>query len=306
MTGGIAVIGRISLDLLFGGIPRLPGIGEEIYSESFDLQLGCSSFVYATVLKRLGVPVKLGTFLSAGMRSQMAKMLLDKELLNTYINLYPTPEQNSPDPIMISAAMSTVHDRSFMSYADNYADKLVDDETIYRFYHGAKIAPTIHGYPEVMQQIAKEGTVLVHDTWWHDDMSLEREAAMLSIASVFSPNDKEALFLTKTDNIEDALRILATLVKYPIITLGAKGSATIVDNQVYYIHPRKEFTCVDTTGAGDNFLAGIMYGLYHDWDILKAMTVGNICGGHSTTQIGCCKASLNLAQLKNYLQNTPN
>lgn len=303
MTSGIAVIGRISLDLLFGGIPRLPGVGEEIYSENFDLQLGCSSFVYATVLKRLGVPVKFGTFLSAGMRSQIAKKLLDKELAGNYTNLYPAPEQDVPDPIMISAAMSTVHDRSFMSYADNYSDKLVNDETIYRFYHGAKIAPTIHGYPEVMQQIAKEGTLLVHDTWWHDDMSLEKEAAMLNIATIFSPNDKEALYLTKTDNIEDALKALAPLVKHPIITLGAKGSATIINNQIHYIHPRQEFNCVDTTGAGDNFLAGIMYGLYHERDILEAMAIGNICGGHSTTEIGCCKATLKLSELENYLMN---
>lgn len=306
MMDGIAVIGRISLDFLFGGVPRLPGIGEEIYSESFDLQLGCSSFVYATVLKRLGVPVKFGTFLSAGMRSQMAKILLDKELTDTYVNLYPTPQQNTPDPIMISAAMSTVHDRSFMSYADNYSDKLIDDETVYRFYHGAKIAPTIHGYPEVMQQIAKEGTLLVHDTWWHDDMSLEKESAMLNISTIFSPNDKEAFYLTKTDNIEDALKVLAQLVKHPIITLGAKGSATIINNQVHYIHPRYAFNCVDTTGAGDNFLAGIMYGLYNGWDILRAMEIGNICGGNSTTQIGCCKAVLGLEQLKSYLRSESN
>lgn len=303
MMDGIAVIGRISLDFLFGGVPRLPGIGEEIYSESFDLQLGCSSFVYATVLKRLGVPVKFGTFLSSGMRSQMAKILLDKELTNTYVNLYPTPQQNTPDPIMISAAMSTIHDRSFMSYADNYSDKLIGDETIYRFYHGAKIAPTIHGYPDVMQQIAKEGTLLVHDTWWHDDMSLEKESAMLNISTIFSPNDKEALYLTQTDNIEDALKVLAQLVEHPIITLGAKGSATIINNQVHYIHPRHVFNCVDTTGAGDNFLAGIMYGLYNGWDILRAMEIGNICGGNSTTQIGCCKAVLGLEQLESYLHS---
>ena len=36
----IAAIGKINVDLVFGGLKRLPDTGEELYSESFDVLLG--------------------------------------------------------------------------------------------------------------------------------------------------------------------------------------------------------------------------------------------------------------------------
>ena len=41
------------------------------------------------------------------------------------------------------------------------------------------------------------------------------------------------------------------------------------------------------TGAGDAFLAGLMYGLYHGYPFADCVRFGNITGGKSVTGVGC-------------------
>ncbi len=64
----------------------------------------------------------------------------------------------------------------------------------------------------------------------------------------------------------------------------------------------KTFHAIDTTGAGDNFLAGVMYGLYHNYDIVKCMQLGNVLGGYSTTAIGCYGANITYEKAMELMQ----
>ncbi len=43
---------------------------------------------------------------------------------------------------------------------------------------------------------------------------------------------------------------------------------------------------MDTTGAGDAFLAGFCYGLYHGKSA-ESILYGNLTGATSVTQVGC-------------------
>lgn len=47
---------------------------------------------------------------------------------------------------------------------------------------------------------------------------------------------------------------------------------------------------VDSTGAGDAFLAGLMYGLYHAKPIAQSIAYGNVTGGACVQQLGCLTA----------------
>lgn len=46
----------------------------------------------------------------------------------------------------------------------------------------------------------------------------------------------------------------------------------------------------DSTGAGDAFLAGLMYGLYHAKPITQSIAYGNVTGGACVQQLGCLTA----------------
>ncbi len=59
---------------------------------------------------------------------------------------------------------------------------------------------------------------------------------------------------------------------------------------------------IDTTGAGDCFNAGYLFGaIVRGTSLLTAAQYGNICGGLSVTGIGGATASPTLAELEHWL-----
>ena len=69
----IAGAGATNIDLLYTGMPRIPDVGEEIYSEGFELQLGGGLPATLINLGRLGIPAKIATELGNDIFSELAK-----------------------------------------------------------------------------------------------------------------------------------------------------------------------------------------------------------------------------------------
>jgi sugar/nucleoside kinase (ribokinase family) len=52
------------------------------------------------------------------------------------------------------------------------------------------------------------------------------------------------------------------------------------------------FESIDPTGAGDNFLAGLIFGLHEGLTFIDSLKMGNIVGGLATEVIGCYRSDL--------------
>ncbi|MCG6552758.1 MAG: PfkB family carbohydrate kinase [Candidatus Magnetominusculus sp. LBB02] len=64
---------------------------------------------------------------------------------------------------------------------------------------------------------------------------------------------------------EETLLKLTTLgVKLASVTLGSRGSLTMIDGKVHH-HSAYDIRAVDTTGAGDVFHGGCLYGILNNW-----------------------------------------
>ncbi len=88
-----------------------------------------------------------------------------------------------------------------------------------------------------------------------DFLQITREHVDLLIG-----NDEEMQHLTGMDNPQDAIRATIPWCDIAVVTLGAQGSLlrrdkTILEIPAYAVKP------IDTTGAGDMYAAGILYGL---------------------------------------------
>ena len=57
---------------------------------------------------------------------------------------------------------------------------------------------------------------------------------------------------------------------------------------------------VDSTGAGDAFAAGFMYGLYYGYDLGDCIRFGNITGGNAVTEMWCLSAEMDEEKLLKY------
>ena len=291
----VAGIGRANIDLLYSGLSHIPREGEEVYSKDFDLQLGGGPVATMINLQRLGVPVKVLTFLGKDMFSAFAEQQLHEYGIEA-INLYG----GGKIPVNISTAMITGRDRTFVSYnqlQQTTADQLKIAESE---IEGAKIVEMQPGFLELYRTLKQRRTLLVLDMGWEDDLSFEKYRDYFELADYYTPNLKEALYLTGTDNPLDALKILSQWFTKPIVKIGDQGCLIKDEEGIWQIPHIDEFESTDATGAGDAFLSGFIYGLYHEADFRTAILYGNIMGGKAVTEVGCLTASLSEQELLHY------
>lgn len=102
---------------------------------------------------------------------------------------------------------------------------------------------------------------------------------LLNGIELFTPNKEEAevlsgISINSDDNLlEVANYFLRQNIKQIIITLGEKGVYIANnDRQELLVTPRVKV--LDTTGAGDAFVAGVIYGLQNNLDIFEASKYG--------------------------------
>jgi sugar/nucleoside kinase (ribokinase family) len=68
-------------------------------------------------------------------------------------------------------------------------------------------------------------------------------------------------------------------------------------------HPGFPIEVVDTTGAGDSFNGGFLYGWLHQWALADALALGCACGTLSTQAAGGVTAQPTLAAAQTFIQH---
>ena len=291
----VAAFGKLNIDLLYSGMPRIPNEGEEIYSKDFRVCLGGGLPATMINCSHLGIPAKIGTFLGDDMFSQFAKCELIKS--GTKYEVFESINY----PLNVTSAIITGTDRTFVSYGgtETYSDQML--EKIYNSLKGAKVVAMQEKIIPVYKELKKDGTVLVLDTGYSDDMSFEKHKDLIEIADYYTPNIDETEKLTGTRDYKEALKILGEYFQNPIVKLGKLGCAGY-DKDYFVVDNIDEFKCIDATGAGDAFLSGFIYGLYNDFDFRKCILVGNITGGKCVTGVGCLTEHINEKEIGKYLK----
>lgn len=285
---GVSVISPLTIDCIYGSVPRYPQNGEELYAGQFEITLGGGPCVMAFRLNNMGVPVKIGTFLGNGTLSDLAGNLCNRLAFPNVHNFY----SGKKEPVIFSSVFTTAEDRGILTYNSGVDEDILSDEEIYNFLKGSRICVPPNR-PEVLKTLHQDGTKIVYDVHWQEGQTLEKYKEVLKYVDIFTPNAKEAMTLTKTTTPEDALMCLVNYTNQPIVKLGKNGCCTKIGRNVrYFIAPNVK--CVDTTGAGDNFLAGLVFGMYKGKNIEECIKLANIAGALSTTEYGCYGAHYDL------------
>lgn len=290
----VAAFGKLNVDLLYSGMPRIPNEGEEIYCKDFKVCLGGGLPATMINCSRLGISAKIGTFLGDDMFSQFAKSELIKS--GTQYEIFESKNY----PLNVTSAIITSTDRTFVSYGgtETYSDQML--EKIYNSLKGAKVVAMQEKIIPVYKELKKDGTILVLDTGYSEDMSLQKHKDLIEIADYYTPNIDETEKLTGTRDYKEALKILGEYFEKPVVKLGRDGCSGF-DGDFFTVPEIQEFSCVDATGAGDAFLSGFIYGLYNDFDFRKCILAGNITGGKCVTGVGCLTEYVNEKEITEYM-----
>jgi len=100
-------------------------------------------------------------------------------------------------------------------------------------------------------------------------------------------NEDEICSLYEVDAFDDALQSLMHHCEVAALTRSAKGSVILGGDDVHVLdaHPL-ESAVVDTTGAGDQYAAGFLYGFTHGYDLGTCGRLGGLAAAEVISHLG--------------------
>ncbi|MCB1721314.1 MAG: adenosine kinase [Alphaproteobacteria bacterium] len=109
--------------------------------------------------------------------------------------------------------------------------------------------------------------------------------------------EEEIKSLFMQDNFEDAASAVSSHVEIAALTRSEKGAVIVNGEQKHHIIPPAPVTqVIDTTGAGDQFAAGFLYGFTEGMDIETCGKLGTLAAAevisHMGPRPGCSYADL--------------
>lgn len=112
------------------------------------------------------------------------------------------------------------------------------------------------------------------------------------------PNEIELKELTHTENILKAVHILKSWgVKEVIVKLGKEGAGYEDKGKLITFPAVPVEQRVDTTGAGDCFVAGFLYGMIQWGDIPQAIKIANLTASYSIQKKGAAISFPNKSEI---------
>jgi sugar/nucleoside kinase (ribokinase family) len=125
----------------------------------------------------------------------------------------------------------------------------------------------------------------------HDDfLPLVRERIDILFA-----NESEARILWGCDDVETAIERARTEVGITCLTLGARGSVIVAGSETDEV-PSHPVEVVDTTGAGDLYAAGFLYGYTADKPLPECGRLASLAASEVISHIGA-RPEVRLADL---------
>lgn len=293
----VIVAGVYFCDLIFTGLPQMPALGQEIFGTGFDLMPG-GTFNIVLAMHRLGL--KVGWHCDFG-SDFVSQYVLDAAraagIDDRFFTQRDEPLQN------LTVSLSFAHNRAFVTYADLFTPPAVGtllDETEAR----CVAVPVLYHRPDLLtlsETAHRQGSLVFMDCAQFD-VTLDSPGIVetLGAVDIFSANESELLQLTGEDDLFSALETIAPLTPLVVVKLGEKGAIARQGSDEIYVPALPGIEVVDTTGAGDCFNAGFLFGTLRGYPINRCLQIANIVGGLSTQARGTQRTPT-LAEVEQHL-----
>lgn len=313
----VLVIGSPCVDLVFSGLPHWPVLGQEMYVPKFAISVG-AVFNTAATLSRLGLRVGLlcevgNDFLSRYMLEEIERAGISRDLI--FVRDYPLRS--------LSVCLPYEGERGFVSYADpargnaGPAGEILSAEQhtgseaathgfapdlLAALEHVTSTATFLYVYPKmrsVLEALSQRNTTIFLDAGWSlNTLTNGCLADLTHYGHYFMPNQAEAALITGQQSPEESVRTLAQMGPTAIVKVGGSGVIACQRDELLHCPALPIAEVVDTTGAGDAFDAGFIYGTLKGYSLFESLRCGTICGSLSTTAMTGTAAVPTAAELE--------
>jgi sugar/nucleoside kinase (ribokinase family) len=99
-------------------------------------------------------------------------------------------------------------------------------------------------------------------------------------------NEAEICSLYETEDFDAAAREVRRHCDVAALTRSEKGSVVVTQDHTHMIDAARVARVVDTTGAGDLYASGFLYGLTHGRDLATCGKLGSLCAAEAISHFG--------------------
>jgi len=293
-------------------------IADDHSNQSFTMFLGGATVNVAAGIARLGVPSAFITITGGDETSAFVR----NELMNEGVDLRYAILEESKRVSGVYVHLTEENDRVFAKYVDEAPDTQVKPEqleeeafqkaSIFHMCSGTTFHPIALSTTREAVKLAKNhGTMVSMDAnirplrWDSEEQCRTTIRSFFADADLLKLTEEELFFLTETKSMEEGLKELKEFqIPIILVTLGDHGTQVVLNGGESRHVPVDPVEPVDTTGAGDAFMAGILRHVHlngmpkTEEALVECVSFGNKLGALAATKPGALTAMPRLHEIE--------
>ena len=281
------VFGSLFFEIVFGDFDRLPGPGEEIFTDAFAYSCG-GALTPAVAASQAGANAALATLLGDDLASKFAIEVCGREKIDL------SSSQFVDGPVAgISVVLNFDGDRAFISHMPRTPTSLPPEpERWLEIVRRARPTwcylhpdPGLVGFLEQTRALGTRVALDVNVGEIDDFGPAVIDCARL--ADVFLPNEDELLHLTGAPDLAEAIDRAEEWCPWLIVKRGPKGAIAVDRGRATEVTEGLEDVVVrDRTGAGDAFAGALIGKIVRGSSLFEAVVAGNAAGSGAVARLG--------------------
>ncbi len=254
----LLTVGEAFQDLIFSGMPHMPRSGEEIRTARFVSTIGGGAVITATAGARLG----LRTAVISGLSRDASRALRVEKV--RVVNVKRATEAHAVMPAAIARQRAAhVH----FAFAPRHCDR----------------------WAHIVDRLRARGVTTSWDFGWNPAVRARAGfGGLVAGVDFVFVNEAEAVMYAGARRTAAAVAYWRRSARNTVIKLGPRGSRWVAGEptKIDLTAPAPRVRAVDTTGAGDAFNGGFLFGLLGGLAPGECLRIGNFVGARSTLAAG--------------------
>jgi ribokinase len=288
MSARITVVGSLNMDLLIRA-PRIPGPGETIIGSEFHTVPGGKGANQAVAAARLGAQVSMVGRVGEDAFGQALLQNLEGDGID-HTNV--TEDQDAATGVALIVVDDSGENSIVVASGANMRLSPADvDEAEATIANASALLLQLESPLETVIRAAELARAHGVPTILNPAPARPLPARLPTLIDALVPNETETALLSEMDTTDlsgakaAARKLRQTGVGTVILTLGEQG-ALLAGEDTSKVFPAFDVTPVDTTAAGDAFVAGFAVALAEGKPMAEAVRWGNAAGALSVTKLG--------------------
>lgn len=294
-------LGILVADVIARPVESLPKRGTLGLVDELTLRGGGGALNAASALARWGVQVDAVGKIGADAFGDFLLALLDERGIGRHGVLRDDDVPTSATAVLVDGS----GERTFLHLPGANgalrAEELRQD-ILFRgrclLFTGALVMPGLDGEPAaaVLEEARRRRILTALDTVYDPSGGWEQVVPSLRHTDLFMPGLVEAQAITGEKEPAAVAAWLRTRgVGEVALKLGERGCYAAGEGFEGFVEPHDVRT-VDGTGAGDAFVAGLLYGKLAGWSFERCVRLANAAGALATTAVGAAEGVVSLAE----------